>query len=269
MILSLIIARKKYKPQKFLFVLVIVFGLILFSYKDKFNAKDLKQIRGTALIAVSLLMDGMMGALQDRMRSVSKPTSLNLMFFLNAWSALYLTILLIITGEGVDFVSFCIRHPQVLLHLAILVSVGSLGQFFISTMISNFGALPLSLVMTIRKFLTVFLSVLIYKNELSLQQWIAASIIFIALISDSLYQLQTSPPSSPSSIDSSITEKTMESQTEISDEQQHDKKNLNLSGVIIDREFNETVVAGKQIEQICDSENEHKCVQCELCSRKI
>ncbi|KAG5684397.1 hypothetical protein PVAND_013632 [Polypedilum vanderplanki] len=180
MFMSVLIAGKSYKPQKY-----------VFDGEDPF--------RGTALIGISLIMDGIMAALQDRMRSVSKPTSLNLMYFLNAWSSLYLAILLVIKGRGIEFVNFCIRHPSVLLHLGVLVIVGSLGQFLISRMISNFGALPLSIVMTIRKFITVFLSVIIYDNELSLRKWIAAGIIFLALIIDSVYQLKSSPNLSSSS----------------------------------------------------------------------
>jgi UDP-galactose transporter B1 len=256
MFLSVLIAGKSYRPQKYVFVVVIVLGLVLFTCKEKYDRKDGEDpLRGTALIGISLVMDGMMAALQDRMRSVSKPTSLNLMYFLNAWSSLYLAVLLAVMGEGAEFLAFCMRHPPVVFHLGILVSVGSLGQFFISRMISNFGALPLSIVMTVRKFITVFLSVLIYDNELSARKWCAAAIIFLALIFDAVYQLRASPAASSTS--------TTETHSEQSEENElNNQKNLNLSCVRIDKEFNDTVI-GKQVEH-----ESNKCEACEMCSEE-
>lgn len=162
-------------------------GVIIFSWKEKPSDKERNnQIIGMSLILTSLLMDGFMGGTQDRMRSVKKPTSLNLMHFLNAWSSLYLTVLLICTFEGLEFVRFASRHPQVILDLSVVVFVGSIAQYFISDLVKNFGALPLSITLTIRKFITVFLSVIIYGNILLMRQWIAASLIFIALLADAL-----------------------------------------------------------------------------------
>lgn len=189
MILGVLIAHKVYRPQKYIFVVFIIFGVIMFSFKPDHQTADNENILfGNALIGVSLLMDGILGALQDRMRFISKPSTLNLMLYMNAWSSLYLILPLIITREGIDFINFCLIHPQILIDLSIVVAVGTIGQFFVAQMISNFGALPLSLVMTVRKFMTVFLSVIIFGNELSILQWTATAIIFLSLIGDAMFQ---------------------------------------------------------------------------------
>lgn len=191
MLLGVFIGRKSYTLQKYIFVILIVIGVIIFSLKPTTtdasnNNENDHYIIGMILISSSLLFDGLMGALQDRMRSVSMPTTLNLMFYLNAWSSLYLCALLIFTLEGVEFINFCIRHPRVLIDLTVVIFVGSVAQFFISQMVSLFGALPLSLVLTVRKFITVFLSVIIWQNVLGVRQWIAAVVIFSALILDAV-----------------------------------------------------------------------------------
>jgi solute carrier family 35 (UDP-galactose transporter), member B1 len=189
MLLGVLIGRKTYTFKKYIFVLIIVISVAVFSWHKKADkeARD-DHITGMSLIAFSLLMDGMMGALQDRMRSVKTPTPLNLMLFINAWSSLYLAFLLVFTLEGYDFILFCMDHYQVVVDLCVVIFVGSIAQFFISEMISSFGALALSLVLTFRKFITVFLSVLIYGHTLSIEQWIAAVFIFGALILDAWYQ---------------------------------------------------------------------------------
>lgn len=193
MILGVLIGRKSYRAQKYVSVMFIIFGVIMFSFKP--NSEDSGNenlLYGNSLIGLSLLMDGLLGALQDRMRSISKPTTLNLMLFMNAWSSLYLVFPLIITSEGIDFIYFCLTHPKIIIDLSVTVTVGTIGQFFIAQMISNFGALPLSLVMTVRKFLTVFLSVIIFGNELSIIQWIATVIVFMSLVGDSLFRGKSS-----------------------------------------------------------------------------
>lgn len=189
MLLGILIGRKTYTIKKFAIVILIVFGVIVFSWKDKPSEKEInQQIIGMSLVLASLLMDGFMGGIQDRMRSVKKPTSLNLMHYLNAWSSLYLTALLIFTLEGLEFINFCMRHPEVIIDLSGVVLVGTIAQYFISDLVKCFGALPLSITLTVRKFITVFLSVMIYGNTLIMRQWIAAFIIFTALLMDALIQ---------------------------------------------------------------------------------
>jgi solute carrier family 35 (UDP-galactose transporter), member B1 len=190
MLLGVLIGRKTYTIKKYFFVIIIVVGVAVFSYYKKSN-KDARDedgfMLGMTLIAFSLLFDGFMGSLQDRMRSVKIPTTLNLMLFINLWSSLYMALLLIFTMEGYKFVIFCIDHYEVIIDLLIVIFVGSIAQFFISEMIANFGALPLSLVLTTRKLITVFLSVLIYKHSLNIEQWIAAVFVFMALLLDAIY----------------------------------------------------------------------------------
>jgi UDP-galactose transporter B1 len=188
MLLGVLIGRKSYTAYKYIFVIIIVIGVALFSFKEKYEVKDGEDpILGIVFIGVSLLMDGFLGAFEDRMRSVKKPTSLNLMFYMNAWNSLYVIIFLVVSNEGVEFVEFCKRHPIVMRDLSVVVAFGICGQFCITAMISDFGALPLSLVTTLRKFVTVLLSVIIFNNELSVRQWIAAGIIFGALFLDGYF----------------------------------------------------------------------------------
>ena len=185
MLLGVLIGRKTYTMYKYIFVTIVVIGVGLFTFKEKYDKKDGEDpILGIVFIGISLLMDGFLGAFEDRMRSVKKPTPLNLMFYMNSWNSLYLIAYLVTTSEGVEFFKFCHRHPIVIRDLSVVVFFGIFGQFCITSMIAYFGALPLSITTTIRKFVTVLLSVMIFNNVLSTRQWIAASIIFIALFLD-------------------------------------------------------------------------------------
>lgn len=196
MLLSVLIGRKSFAKRKYFFVLMIVIGVGAFIFKDKYETKDGEDFfKGSCLIGISLLMDGLTGACQDRMRSESKPTTINFMLQVNSRSSAVLIILMAITGEGRDLIEFAQRNPTVIWQLAVAVLVGTVGNFFISSMISNFGSLPLSLVTTTRKFFTVLVSVITFGNALSNRQWIATTIIFSALMLDAIFSKKSSPDS--------------------------------------------------------------------------
>ncbi|KAG5669006.1 hypothetical protein PVAND_016909 [Polypedilum vanderplanki] len=188
MILGVILAHKRYTIQKYIFVLLIVVGVILFIYKEG-KAKDDQenQIEGLLLVGMSLLADGVLGAIEDRMRAATKPTALNFMFAINMFSAIILFVGVIATTEIVDFYHFAVRHPDVLVKIGSAAVVGSLGQIFIFMMISDFGPLPCSIVTTTRKFFTVLISVFFMGNPLIPRQWVATVIVFGALFADALF----------------------------------------------------------------------------------
>lgn len=187
MIFGVLFARKSYTIQKYFFVLMIVLGVGIFIYKDSHKENEnVKPIIGNILIAVSLVADGLLGAAQDKMRIVAKPTALNFMYFVNLYSTIFCLPLLFINFEGLEFVKFCMRHNAVIFDIFIVIASGVSGQFFITALISNFGSLPLSIVTTIRKFCTAVFSALFIKQVLNERQWFATILIFTALILDVL-----------------------------------------------------------------------------------
>lgn len=75
MLLGVLLAHKRYTIQKYFFVVMIVVGVIMFIYKDG-KAKDGESNNhiGLILIGLSLLSDGVLGAIEDRMRAATKPS---------------------------------------------------------------------------------------------------------------------------------------------------------------------------------------------------
>jgi len=141
---------------------------------------------GLALVSMSLLADGVLGAVEDRMRAATKPAALNFMFSINMFSAIILFFGSIATFDIVNFYNFATEYPDVLYKIGLAALVGSLGQIFIFMMISDFGPLPCSIVTTTRKLFTVIISVLFMGNEITLRQILATAVVFGALFADSL-----------------------------------------------------------------------------------
>lgn len=188
MIFGVLIGKKSYTLRKYFFVIVIVISVGMFMMKDNYEVKEGEDYAlGSLMIAISLLFDGLTSAFQDRMRADSRPSAMNFMLYVNGWSSAILISVLAVTGELRDLIQYSFRHPSVIWQLAVVTLCGTFGQMFISAMITNFGSLPLSIVTTTRKFFTVLLSVLAFGNELSIRQWIAAGLMFSALMLDAIF----------------------------------------------------------------------------------
>lgn len=189
MLLGVLLGRKSYTWKKYVFVVLIVVGVVLFMLKEgKSNSSPLEQESlGQLLLIMSLTMDGLTGAIQERMRQHSLPSAQHMMLAMNGWSTLLLIPALLISGEGPEFITFAMKYPQMLGHLATLALAGALGQLFIFMMVSSFGALPCSIVTTTRKFFTVLFSVVLFGNSLSSRQWFGAVLVFAGLFADTFY----------------------------------------------------------------------------------
>uniref|UniRef100_A0A182SBC4 Sugar phosphate transporter domain-containing protein n=1 Tax=Anopheles maculatus TaxID=74869 RepID=A0A182SBC4_9DIPT len=196
MLLGVLVGRKSYTWQKYCFVLLIVVGVVLFMFKDsKPNSGTVLEHEslGQLLLILSLLMDGLTGAVQERMRAHSAPSAQHMMLAMNGWSAMIVSVGLVATGEGKAFVLFASRHPELFSHLTLLALTGALGQLFIFMMVSSFGALACSVVTTTRKFFTVLFSVLFFGNVLSGRQWIGAVLVFCGLFADMFFGRKPQP----------------------------------------------------------------------------
>lgn len=197
MILGVLIGHKSYPMKKYLFVLLIVTGIVMFMYKDQ-GSKVIDESQGIGigelLLCLSLTMDGLTGAVQERIKSESSPSAYSMMLNTNGWSSLILSIGVILSGEIPKFVSFVTLYPEVITYLVAFAFVGALGQMFIFYMVAEFGPLPCSVVTTTRKFFTVLTSVIIFGNVLLPRQWLGAILVFAGLFLDMFYSKGKSPP---------------------------------------------------------------------------
>jgi len=188
MLLGVALSRKRYPARKYLFVLLIVAGVAMFMYKTSSPAHGPPSFgAGELLLVLSLTMDGLTGAVQERMKSEYKSSSGNMMYHMNLWGIGFLGLALVAGGELFSFLAFVQRHPHVLNWLVSFSVASALGQYFIFMTISEFGPLPCSIITTTRKFFTVLASVFLFGHSLSARQWLGAVAVFAGLILDSVY----------------------------------------------------------------------------------
>jgi len=190
MILGVLVARKRYPLIKYLCVLLIVAGVALFMFKDKKDQKGGEEKAfgfGEVLLLVSLTLDGLTGASQDKMRTDFKTQSHPMMFNVNKWSIVILGIAIATSGELLSFIGFCGRYPYVLWNMVLFSIASAMGQNFIFITVANFGPLTCSVVTTTRKFFTILFSVLFFGNAINNRQWLAVGLVFTGLGLDATY----------------------------------------------------------------------------------
>ena len=189
MILGVLVARKRYPLVKYMCVLLIVTGVALFMYKDKKDkANGAKSYGfGEVLLLISLTLDGLTGASQDKMRAEYKTQSHPMMLNVNKWSVVILGLAIVCTGEIFSFLAFCGRYPYVIWNMVIFSATSALGQNFIFVTVANFGPLTCSVVTTTRKFFTIMFSVLFFGNAINNRQWMAVGLVFTGLGLDATY----------------------------------------------------------------------------------
>ncbi|XP_025018608.1 solute carrier family 35 member B1-like isoform X1 [Tetranychus urticae] len=124
MILGVLFGRKRYPVAKYLFVMMIVIGVILFMYKDKPSSSTVADKPllgwGEILLLLYLTMDGLTGAIQERMKSEHKTQSCHMMFNLNLWSIIFSLSAVLVTGEWLRFLNFIHKYPYVTYNIRLL-----------------------------------------------------------------------------------------------------------------------------------------------------
>jgi len=189
MILGVLLAKKSYPLIKYLCVLFIVLGCALFLYKDKKNvaSEEAGTGYGEILLLVSLTLDGLTGASQDKMRSEYQTKAHQMMLAINLWSMLYLGVSIVATGEIFQFVTFCGNYPHVLWNMVLFALTSALGQHFIFSTVISFGPLTCSVVTTTRKFFTILFSILFFGNAITNRQTFAVFLVFTGLGLDAVF----------------------------------------------------------------------------------
>lgn len=190
MVLGVLLGKKVYPVRKYIFIFLIVIGVALFMYKDGNASKKQAESQlsiGELLLLLSLMMDGLTSAVQERMRAEHKSKSGHMMLNMNLWSIIFSSTVILISGELFEFIRFLQRYPSTIWHIMTFSIAGAFGQYFIFLTVAEFGPLPCSIITTTRKFFTVLGSILIFGNNLSSRQWLSTFIVFSGLFLDAMY----------------------------------------------------------------------------------
>ncbi|CAM9229446.1 unnamed protein product [Ectocarpus sp. 6 AP-2014] len=183
MLFGVLFAKKQYSLQEYLCVALITVGIVTFNLSGKPHNKEDKEnsTYGLGLLAFSLILDGVTGSAQERLKAACKPTVHEMMFFMNAWALAILSAAAYLSGQAVEGYAFCSANPSVMSYVLGFSLAAAFGQNFIYYTISNFNPLVCTTITTTRKFFTIVCSVIIFGHAIGPKQWGGVAMVFAGI----------------------------------------------------------------------------------------
>ncbi|KAB5520283.1 hypothetical protein DKX38_024602 [Salix brachista] len=152
---------------------------------------------GVSLMLGYLGFDGFTSTFQDKLFKGYDMEIHNQIFYTTLCSCILSFTGLVLQGHLLPAIDFVFRHNDCLFDIALLSTVATASQFFISYTIRTFGALSFAAVMTTRQLVSIVLSCVWFAHPLSWEQWIGAVIVFGSLYARNL--LKSTPSKLPPS----------------------------------------------------------------------
>lgn len=187
MVWGTMIMQKKYKGQDYLFAVLVTLGCSLFIlYPAAADISPYASGRESTVWGVSLMMgylgfDGFTSTFQDKLFKGYDMEIHNQIFYTTLCSCILSLSGLILQGNLLLAVDFVARHNDCFFDIALLSTVATASQFFISYTIRTFGALTFATIMTTRQLVSIMLSCMWFAHPLSPIQWFGAVVVFGSL----------------------------------------------------------------------------------------
>lgn len=199
MVWGTFIMQKKYKGLDYMWAVLVTIGCSIFILypaagdSSPYNRGKESTIWGVSLMIGYLGFDGFTSTFQDKLFKGYNMEIHNQIFYTTLCSCLLSLTGLILQNHLLDAVDFVYRHKDCFYDIALLSTVATISQFFISYTIRTFGALTFATVMTTRQLVSILLSCLWFSHPLSPAQLIGAVIVFSSLYAKSFLRVKKHP----------------------------------------------------------------------------
>ncbi|KAL5082467.1 hypothetical protein RYX36_010888 [Vicia faba] len=212
MVWGTIIMQKRYKGPDYLLAFLVTLGCSVFilypagTDLSPYSRGRENTVWGVLLMGGYLGFDGFTSTFQDKMFRGYDMEIHNQIFYTTLCSCILSLTGLIVQGQMILSVEFVYRHHDCFFDIALLSTVATISQFFISYTIRTFGALTFATIMTTRQLVSIMLSCVWFSHPLSWEQWIGAVIVFGSLYGKSFWKKAPQKTTSPTSTSTSTVE---------------------------------------------------------------
>ena len=181
MVWGVIIRKKRYNATEVTTAACVVAGCAAFIFSGNIlsrTADTAMSMRwysiGCALLLLYLAFDGFASTWQDTLFSAYEMDTSNQVLYTSFCSMLMSLVVLLVSSEMWQAVSFLARHPHAAVYITAVSSVATIIQYFVAYTIKTYGALNFAALMTARQFLSVIASCFIFKHKFTVGQWCAS-----------------------------------------------------------------------------------------------
>lgn len=200
MLWGTVIMQKKYKGQDYMLAFLVTLGCSLFIlYPAAGDISPYSRGRESTVWGVSLMIgylgfDGFTSTFQDKLFKGYDMEIHNQIFYTTLCSCILSLTGLLLQGHLLMAVDFVSRHNDCFIDIALLSTVATASQFFISYTIRTFGALTFATIMTTRQLASILLSCVWFGHPLSWEQCIGAVVVFGSLYAKSFLREKPQKP---------------------------------------------------------------------------
>ncbi|XP_057449112.1 UDP-galactose/UDP-glucose transporter 5-like isoform X1 [Lotus japonicus] len=184
MVWGTLIMQKRYKGPDYLLAFLVTLGCSVFilypagTDMSPYGRGRENTVWGILLMLGYLGCDGFTSTFQDKLFRGYDMEIHNQIFYTTLCSCILSLTGLILQGHLLPAVEFVSSHSDCFFDIALLSTVATASQFFISYTIRTFGALTFAIIMTTRQLVSILLSCVWFSHPLSWEQWIGAVIVF-------------------------------------------------------------------------------------------
>jgi len=176
MIGSLLLGGASYTVREYLQVAAIIAGTAIVSMGKKKGAGAPSSTMGVMFILLSLVMDGVTGGVQKKLKAETKkvgisPKPYDFMFWTNVFMCLTAVVISGALGEVTTGLSYITANPEIMNKIVKFALCSAAGQSFVFFTIANFDPLVCTTITTTRKIFSVLLSIFLKGHQLSGQGW--------------------------------------------------------------------------------------------------
>lgn len=200
MIWGTLIMQKRYKGYDYFLALLVTLGCSIFilfpsgADLSPYSKGRENTVWGVSLMVGYLGFDGFTSTFQDKLFKGYDMEIHNQIFYTTLCSCVLSLSGLILEGHLFLAIDFVYHHLDCFFDVALLSTVATTSQFFISYTIRTFGALTFATIMTTRQLVSIVLSCVWFRHPLSWEQCIGSVIVFGALYTRSFFKKVSEKP---------------------------------------------------------------------------
>jgi len=189
MVWGILISQKQYSLTDWMVAAAVTGGVTEFLMTGNISAplsEKGSSVYGLALLAGFLLFDGFTSTFQEKLFKEHQTSKYNQMLYINLGSAFTSIVSLLVSGGFSEAIAFCAAHPAIIMDASFLSGAAVGGQFFIYSMVKEFGALSFAATMNVRQVASIIVSYIVYSKPITLLQILGLMCVFGALFYKSI-----------------------------------------------------------------------------------
>jgi len=145
---------------------------------------------GILLLVAFLACDAFTSTMQEKLFKEHPVSKYNQMLYINIISAIITLVAMIATHTVSSAHVFCSVHPAIVVDIIELCLASIVGQWFIYSLVKEFGAFVLATTLAVRQVVSTLISYIYYRHPITHLQVVALVLVFGALLLKTFLRLR-------------------------------------------------------------------------------